>query len=171
MTVRRPRGVGGLADYGHALRRHAAVSAAARAFGDAAQEAEGPTAEGETDWTTQAQDVASRVAPIVKAFLDRTSTENVEVLRARIASHKRIRDSLPEGGALWTLYDNKLRVLQARLRGQLQSRKHEREDRVSRRQWAGLGKGAVVVGIGVGLALIYAILRRSRGPVVRGGSA
>ncbi len=100
-----------------------------------------------------AADIVQQVAPYVKAALKDDAVEDVETLKARIENHRRIRNRFPRGSAPYILYDNKINVLEAKLRAAKIARKEEKEDRQSKWEWASLGKTSVIVGLVVGAAL------------------
>lgn len=111
--------------------------------------------------TTTIEETVRQVVPYVKAALREDADEDVETLRARIANHRRIRDALPRLSVTWTLYDNKIRVLEAKLRAARKRKGEEAEDRASKWEWASLGKGSVLVGLAVGGALVGLLLNAS----------
>ncbi len=104
----------------------------------------------------QAAEIVATALPVAKAIFDTDAAEDVETLRAKIKNHKRMRDSLPE--PLKTIYANKVRVLEAKYRAATQKHTREKQLAVSRKEWAGLGKATVVVGIGVGASIIALLL-------------
>lgn len=124
-----------------------------------------PVAEEESDLDLGAdpeiQDIIKGAQPYVQALLKEDATEDVETLRARIANHQRIRDSFFPRSAPWVLYDNKVRVLKAKLRAALQRAGEEREDRRSKWQWSELGKSTAVIGMAIGGALVALLINLS----------
>lgn len=91
-------------------------------------------------------------APIAKSVLTSSSAEeDVQVLKAQIKNHRKLRDSLPE--PFKTIYANKVRVLEAKLRAAEKAKVEENKTQTSRWEWASLGKSAIVVGILAGSAL------------------
>ena len=104
---------------------------------------------------------AQPFVPLVKSLLETNSTTDAETLKARAANHRRMRDMFPRGSALYTLYDNKLNVIEGKLRGARKQQRDDREDRASKWEWAALGKTSVVTGIVVGGALIALLLNLS----------
>ena len=110
------------------------------------------------DRTAQAAEVAAQVLPIAKALLDSDAAESVETLRAKIAHHLKMRDGFSRGSLVWKYYDNRVGVLQAKYRAAIKKSAQERELLASRKEWAGLGKAGLVVGIGVGGAIIALLL-------------
>ena len=118
-------------------------------------------------------DIVRQASPYVKALVQEDdSTEDVETLRVRVRNHERLRDGYFRGSIFWVLYDNKVRVLRARLRAALARQDRDREDRASKWEWASLGKMSAVTGIAIGVAVIVMVAnlagaaRRSH----RGGS-
>lgn len=92
-----------------------------------------------------------QIAPIAKSVLTSSPEEDVQVLKAQIHNHEKLRDTLPE--PFKTIYGNKVRVLKARLRAAETARDEDKKTQVSRWEWAALGKTSVVVGILAGSAL------------------
>lgn len=90
-------------------------------------------------------------APIAKSVLTSSAEEDVQVLKAQIKNHERLRDTFPE--PFKTIYANKVRVLKARLRAAEKAKVEEGKTQTSRWEWAALGKTSVVVGILAGSAL------------------
>lgn len=97
-------------------------------------------------------------APYIKALVADSATEDVETLRAMVRNHKAIRNSFRQGTAMWVLYDNKVRVLEARLRAALAAQEEEHEDRQSKWEFAAIGKTLGVGGIIASGALILLLL-------------
>jgi hypothetical protein len=118
----------------------------------------------EVDFTT----VAAALGPVAKELFADDATTDVETLKARIANHRRTRDSFSKGTVIWTLYNNKVNVLKARLKASLVKQREQAEDRASSKQWASLGKSTVVVGLVIGGALT-AFLVSATGAVHRSG--
>ena len=113
-------------------------------------------------------DLLTKLAPVVKELLDDSAVEDVEVLKAKIANHRRLRDASIE--PVRTLYANKVRVLEAKLRAAKDAKRLEREEQQATRTWRVLGYTVTGTGIAVGagvLALLVAgtqnLNRRDRG--------
>jgi hypothetical protein len=77
--------------------------------------------------------------------------QTAEVVAAKIANYKRMRDALPKGSPGWVVLDNRIRVLQGKYRAKSESQARDTA-------WSRLGRTGVVVGIGVGLSLIGLIV-------------
>lgn len=92
-----------------------------------------------------------QIAPIAKSVLTSSPEEDVQVLKAQIRNHEKLRDTLPE--PFKTIYANKVRVLKARLRAAETARSEDKKTQTSRWEWASLGKTSVVIGILAGSAL------------------
>lgn len=107
-----------------------------------------------------------QLAPVAKSVLTASADEDVRVLKAQIANHEKLRDTLPE--PFKTIYGNKVRVLKAKLAAAKLARKEEQKTTTSRWEWASLGKTGIVVGILAGSALtallVSAAIRESRRP-------
>lgn len=110
-----------------------------------------PEAEVEEEKKSSATDI---IIPIAKALLDESAIRDVEVLRAKAANAKAIRDRFPKGSLLWTTYDNRYRVLMGKLRAARVEKKQESEDRRSKQELVTLGKTGIAVGIVGGVALV-----------------
>lgn len=103
---------------------------------------------------------AEKLAPIASEFLNTTAAEEAAVLRAKIRNNEELRDKFPE--PLKTYYRNEVRKLKAKLSAKLETAKEEARVVRSKQEWANLGKGAAVVGILIGVALLGNLIKRSR---------
>lgn len=101
------------------------------------------------------------VASIAKVLLDESAIKDVEVLKAKAANAKVLRDRFPVRSALWTLYDNRYRVLAGKLRAAQIERAQEQQDRASKLELVALSKGGIVVGILSGAALAALLVNLS----------
>lgn len=105
----------------------------------------------DTELPSSAPGIFEQLAPVAKGLLNTSAEEDVRVLKAQIANHEKLRDTLPE--PFKTLYGNKVRVLKSRLAAAKLARAEEKKTTTSRWEWAALGKTSVVVGILAGTAL------------------
>lgn len=117
---------------------------------------------------TDTQSITDVALPIAKALLDESAIKDVEVLRAKVVNAKAIRDRFPKGSLLWTTYDNRFRVLAAKLKAAKVEKKQESEDRQSKQELVTLGKTGIIVGI-VGGAALVALLVNLAGAAGRHG--
>lgn len=104
----------------------------------------------------KATNTARTLLPIAKELLEASASQDVEVLKAQIANHRRMRAKVPE--PLKTLYSNKIKVLQAKLRAAEQAKLLEQEEQQSTRNWRLLGYSVTGTGIAVGLAATVAVI-------------
>lgn len=111
---------------------------------------------------TLIQGAIEQAAPIVSALVMADSTQSVEVLKQRVDNHIRMRNGFGKGTPFWTLYDNRVKVLQAKYRAAVARQARDREDRSSRKGWSALGKVGIGTGIVLGVVVIGAILKRTR---------
>lgn len=96
------------------------------------------------------------VGPIAREVLASSATQDVEVLRAKIANQTRMMQVSPE--PLKTLYRNNIAVLKAKLRAALQERELERESQQATRTWRIAGYAVTGTGMAVGAGVVVALL-------------
>lgn len=101
-----------------------------------------------------------KLAPVASELFYTTAAEEVAVLKAKIRNNEELRDKFPE--PLKTFYRNEVRKLKAKLTAKQQTAAEEQLTTQSKREWANLGKAAVVVGILVGVSLLGTIIKRTR---------
>jgi len=146
VNVRRPFGQPRLRVLGGGLSPASTLNAAAE-----------PAAEPAAETPATTPDYVTQLLPIATALID--SSQTPEVVAAKVANYRKLRDRLPKGSAGWQALDNRIRVLQAKYKASSKSKASERE-------WSTLGKTGLVVGIGVGAALlaflIAATMRQQR---------
>ena len=119
----------------------------------------------ETDAVESAtSDFITQAMPVAQALLEASAAQDPDVVRAKIENYKALRDRKRRGSVAWTLYNNRIRVLQGKLTTSRRVARHKEEDRESKHTWALLGKGTLVTGIGVGVALILLLNRMGRDP-------
>lgn len=106
--------------------------------------------------TDTLQTILTQATPVVRELMKGSATEDVETLRAQILNHEKIRDKTFE--PLKTLYANKVVVLRSKLKAALKAQKDEAADRVSKTEWASLGKTGIVAAVAVGAAAVIALL-------------
>lgn len=104
-------------------------------------------------------DLVVQYLPTAAAILSSSFSKSPAVLQSQIRNHKRVRNRFPKGSPVWTFYNNKIKVLKAKLADATQGEKREEELRQSRREWSTLGKVAVVSGIVVALGMTMALFR------------
>lgn len=122
----------------------------------------GDAESGENDYATRAARAApllEAAAPLLQSVLEsaQDSARQVETLKAQIANTQKMIRLSPIGDELLRM---RLRKLQARLRAAERRLEKQREGESSTRTYRALGQIGVVVGIGVGVALIVRILRK-----------
>lgn len=115
----------------------------------------------DTSTSLRVEAAIEQAAPIVRALVAPDATQSVEVLRQKVANHIKMRNGFSKGTPFWTLYDNRVRVLQAKYRAAVERQAHERQDRSSRKGWSALGKVGLGTGIILGVVVIGTLLRRS----------
>lgn len=96
------------------------------------------------------------VGPIAREVLASSATQDVEVLKAKIANQTRMAQVSPE--PLRTLYLNNINVLKAKLRAAVQAREVERESQQATRTWRLAGYTVTGTGVAVGAGIIVALL-------------
>jgi len=98
-------------------------------------------------------------APVIQSVAESVTdaSRNVEVLRAQIKNTRQMMRNQPWlRGAL----QMRLRKLQGRLAAAERRQKKQREGESSTRTYRALGQAGVIVGIGIGVAVIVRLLRR-----------
>lgn len=127
----------------------------------------------ETPAQISVSEAAKALLPVAKEILDTSATEDVEVLKAKIRNHRRMRDMMPPGPAR-VIYQNEIDKLKAKLRAAEQAKRVELESQQATREWRVLGYTLTGTGVFVGIAGALALLsiagsfnRTNRGP--RGG--
>jgi hypothetical protein len=100
------------------------------------------------------------IAPFIASLANKPATEQVEVLKAKIANQTEMRDRFPE--PIRTLYVNNLRVLRGKLKAAEQAQALEREEQASTRTWRFMGYTITGTGVAVGFATVALLLSASR---------
>lgn len=85
--------------------------------------------------------------------------QRVGVYEAKIRNYEVMKKKLPFAA---TFYDNEIRKLKAKLAAARKEAALKDEGVAATRQWRGLGQGTLLVGAGVGLALIYYFVKKAR---------
>lgn len=151
--TRRPR------QFGVPPRRAAWGAAALAAATPRVREEEEAAASASADSFAPASTLLEKFAPVAAEIFNTTAMEDVAVLRAKIKNNEALRDKFPE--PLKTFYRNEVRKLKAKLSAKIEAANEERITTQSKREWANLGKAAVVVGILVGVAVVGGIIKRT----------
>lgn len=114
---------------------------------------------------TTKEDVLQKLAPVISdtaaKLLDSSATENVEVLRAKIANHKRMMKYAPEG-PMRDFYRNQISVLTAKLNAAKQAKNLEKEEQASVRTWRVLGYTVTGTGVAIGGGVVLLLLALAR---------
>jgi len=110
---------------------------------------------------TTASELVAQLLPTATSLIAASTTQDPEVLKAKVKNYRKLRNGARYGGVLWKLYDNRMRVVQAKYKASIREQAREEELKTSRREWSSLGKVGVVIGIGVGGALIALLLAAS----------
>lgn len=110
--------------------------------------------------TTGFQQIATDIAPFISALAQKSATEQVEVLQAKIENQRRLRDAMPE--PIRTIYANNVRVMEAKLKAARQAKVLEREGQNAQRTWRLVGYTITGTGVAVGGAMVVALLSLSR---------
>lgn len=108
---------------------------------------------------SSASDLISQYLPTAVAVASGLASKDPEVLKAQIRNNKRLRARFGRGSAPWTFYDNRVRLLEGKLRAATKQASRDEELRQGRAEWSLLGKLAVGTAITVGLAMTIALTR------------
>jgi hypothetical protein len=136
-----------------------ALGSPGRALGVAAPPSASPPEISNEGLVATSTSFLEKLAPVASELLNTTAVEDVAVLKAKIRNNEELRDKFPE--PLKTYYRNEVRKLKAKLTAKQEAAKEERITTQSKREWANLGKAAVVVGILVGVAVVGGIIKRT----------
>lgn len=96
--------------------------------------------------------ILEQYAPVVAAYISpQDAREQAEVIKAKIANLKRMRETFPFARVL---YDNQIAKLKARLKVVQQQAVETQEGVEATRMWRTVGQGAVGIGMLAGLAFV-----------------